>query len=501
MSFNQKIVLFLLLIFVGACFAQKVDLTTVDLGRHIKNGEEVFKNPEVLRTNFYSYTKPTFKTINHHWLFGVFSWIVWSLGGFKLISLLFVLISVLTFLIFFLSAKKVSSFSNVFLLSIWFLPLILFRKEIRPEAISYLLTAIFIFALLKFSQKEITFKKLCFILIPLQLLWVNTHIFFALGLFLVGVFIVDSVFNKKFSSGVVRNLLFLLTVLILVSFINPAGITGFFEPLNIFKEYGYMVAENQSIFFMQKRFFNVLYLHFELSFILLAVGFLIWFFKERTNFKESIFYFLLFLFFGILGFKLNRFMAIGSLIFLFSGAYIAQKITVPKFVTSFLVSIFIMFCFMSAEFLPFPGKDFGFGVFPESEKSAKFFEDVGIKGPVFNNYDIGSYLIFYLFPKEKVFVDNRPEAYPLNFFKDVYVPMQEKEEVWDKVNDQYKFNVIYFYRHDMTPWAQPFLIKRVEDPKWVTVYVDDLTIIMVRNIEDNKEVIARYALPKSIFGR
>ena len=49
--------------------------------------------------------------------------------------------------------------------------------------------------------------------------------------------------------------------------------------------------------------------------------------------------------------------------------------------------------------------------------SAKFFQNEGLKGPVFNNFDVGSYLIFYLFPEERPFVDNRPEAYPVEFFK------------------------------------------------------------------------------------
>ena len=52
----------------------------------------------------------------------------------------------------------------------------------------------------------------------------------------------------------------------------------------------------------------------------------------------------------------------------------------------------------------------------------------------------------------------------------------------------------------MTPWAQPSLIKRLGDINWVPVYVDDFVLIMVKNNGENKNIIDKYELPKSIFG-
>jgi hypothetical protein len=53
-----------------------------------------------------------------------------------------------------------------------------------------------------------------------------------------------------------------------------------------------------------------------------------------------------------------------------------------------------------------------------------------LKGPIFNNFDIGSYLIFRLYNKSlpagrQVFVDGRPEAYPASFFQITYILMQQ----------------------------------------------------------------------------
>jgi hypothetical protein len=123
---------------------------------------------------------------------------------------------------------------------------------------------------------------------------------------------------------------------------------------------------------------------------------------------------------------------------------------------------------------------------------ANFIKENQISGPIFNNYDIGSYLIFYLFPKEKVFVDNRPEAYSNDFFQNQYIPMQENEEVFEKIDKEKNFNSIIFYRLDYTPWAQNFLIKMTTNKNYSLVYVDEYSIVFLKNNEKNKNIIDRY---------
>ena len=148
---------------------------------------------------------------------------------------------------------------------------------------------------------------------------------------------------------------------------------------------------------------------------------------------------------------------------------------------------------------PFYLSRFGFGLAPGVTGAADFFRRSRLSGPIFNNYDIGGYLIFYLYPKERVFVDNRPEAYPASFFREIYIAAQEKEKIWRQIEEQYRFNTIFFYRHDATPWAQPFLIRRLKDPDWVPVYVDSYSLILVRNNSQNQEVIKKFRLPQELF--
>ncbi len=149
-------------------------------------------------------------------------------------------------------------------------------------------------------------------------------------------------------------------------------------------------------------------------------------------------------------------------------------------------------------FVPRPA--LGLGLAPQATASATFFKVNGLQGPIFSNYDIGGYLIYYLAPQEKVFVDNRQEAFPPEFFRDVYVPMQEDNKVWQAKDVQYGFNAIFFYRHDLTPWGQNFLVERIKDPQWAPVYVDAFTIIYLKRNALNQPLIEQFELPRSMFG-
>ncbi len=140
-------------------------------------------------------------------------------------------------------------------------------------------------------------------------------------------------------------------------------------------------------------------------------------------------------------------------------------------------------------------RSFGIGLEKENSAAPTFLREQNIRGPYFNNYDIGGYLIFHLFPREKVFVDNRPEAYPTSFFQDEYIPMQTSEEAWREALAHYGFNAIVFSHTDATPWGQAFLRARMEDHEWARVFTDSRIIVFVRRTPEHEALIAQFALP------
>ncbi|MFH1582758.1 MAG: tetratricopeptide repeat protein [Candidatus Falkowbacteria bacterium] len=147
----------------------------------------------------------------------------------------------------------------------------------------------------------------------------------------------------------------------------------------------------------------------------------------------------------------------------------------------------------------FLNKNFGLGMNSASLDSIKFYRDNNLSGPIFNNYDLGSALIFWLYPFERVFVDNRPEAYSVDFFSQIYKPIQQDDTKWTELSGQYGINVIYFSHTDGTPWAQEFLAARLKDENWPLIYFDDYTVIMVKNNGSNKVLIEKYKIDDGKF--
>ncbi len=487
-------------IFISIHFTKKINLVTADLGRHIKNGETFVESKQIVKTNYYSYTQKDHFTVNHHWGSGVVFYLVYKYCGFQGLSILNIVLGFCAFLIFFIIALRKAQLPYVIIASFLTIPLIVSRTEIRPEMISFCLMGLFYFLLVKSQDTKFCYLKIIS-LCSFQIIWVNSHILFIAGPIIVGTFLLDNLINKKKDSS---KLVFLLFLLCALSLLNPFGVTGLLAPFNIFKEYGYAIAENQSAIFMLKRFPNdFLYPFFIIVFLIGAFSFYHLVSKReiRSYIKEIIFFsgwgFLSWMF--IRGFPIFAFFAIGIISRNFSILRPLKGKLFKSFVYITISIIFIIFiCIQNHRFNPFRG-NIGFGTIKQLDASIDFFKKNNLKGPIFNNYDIGGFLIYSLFPQEKVFVDNRPEAYTSEFLKDKYVLMQESENTWEEMVVKYNLNIIFFYRHDMTPWAQPFLIRRLQDSKWIPVFVDYVSIILVKSNDLNKKIIEKFKIPDKYF--
>jgi hypothetical protein len=472
-----------------------INLTAVDIGRHIKNGELVLSgNSAVLYKNYYSFTYPDYPFINHHWFFGVISYVIFHLSGFKGLSLFYIFLLALTFLLAFDTARRYSNSIFAIFLSVAALLMAASRPEIRPEGFSVFFTALYFWLLQGVLQRRLSISMVLMCIPIIQIIWVNTHIFFFLGPLLISLFywqmkLADE--GKERLSLLKR--LFLISVL--VNIINPSGIWGMLTPLNGFKKFGYELAENQNVFFMIHRFGgDIVYKYFLVPALIMIAGMVICLRREGVKSMPMV---ILGAFTTLAAFRAVRlFMPFGFLFIPLAAYYYAPYIKKSSVVFVLgaasavgLISLLI-WCKPA---LP------RIGLSPRVNLSAEFFKQIGLKGPIFSNYDIGGYLIYHLEGLDKVFVDNRQEAFPPDFFQKVYIPMQEDDVVWRQQEAKYGFNVIYFYRHDLTPWGQAFMIDRVQDPGWAPVFVDDYTIIFARRGSIDQGVIDRFELPKSMF--
>src|SRR5207237_900986 len=118
------------------------------------------------------------------------------------------------------------------------------RTGLRPEIFSYFFIALFLYLLL--DLEEHPQHQRIFWLIPVQILWVNLHIFSSIGIALVSVFLLEKLRNPNLN----RKLGLLLLGVIVATLINPYGprmFYVFYWAINANKDFPLSTMEEYSV--------------------------------------------------------------------------------------------------------------------------------------------------------------------------------------------------------------------------------------------------------------
>ncbi len=454
-----------------------------DLGRHIKLGEIITQTTNIPKDNLFSYTSTQFTFINSHWLFGV---LVFNLTKFVGLQL-FLWLKIALFLIslaltLFIIPKKF--YPLTLTIGFIFFHVLRERMDFRPEIFSFLFTSVTYWVLEKYIQKA---SKWIFVLPLIQLIWINTHIYFFIGLVLQSIYLLDTTFltlRSHTSSGKLKimSLVFLLSVLF--SIINPNGIKGFLYPLNVTSNYGYTIVENQTIFLLESINFhdrNFLFVKLAAFLIILSV---IWALVKKQYSVKNLLLPLMGLSLAILNVRSFPYLVFISLPATIENFGVTSN---KKFLTGliFLVGLILLgesLLYLNNNYYKYTDSPTRTGLsFQQSvQGSVNFLEKNNLPQPIFNNFDIGSYIIYKTYPQYKVFVDGRPEAYPKDFFSKTYIPVQSNYQQFDQLVQTLGIKTVIFSHTDQTPWAKTFLASIYTDPKWTMVYLDDFMVIYVK---------------------
>lgn len=214
----------------------------------------------------------------------MFSFIHW-LGGFLLLHLFSILLIIGTFLVLFKMARKEVGFSIAVLLSIFLIPLMVYRNEIRPEILSCFFSASFFSILWAYRGKNLSVKWL-WVLPVLEVVWVNLHIYFFLGPVIVGAFLLEKViFYLKDSREKLRVIFYTFGSVLLATLINPFGWNNLIYPFLIYNNRSYRVLEEQSVWFIEKLGINnPSFLFFKITLAILLISFVWIIVKKRKKF-------------------------------------------------------------------------------------------------------------------------------------------------------------------------------------------------------------------------
>lgn len=507
-KFYQALTFLALLALYASLQVQPIELPDGgDLPRLIKNGETLFATPDVLSKNLYSYTEPDHPFANHHWLSSVLLYFLARTVGFSGIVVFKVVMLLAAFTLLFITAmKKV----NFWLVAIFSLPTIIIladRTEARPEIFSYLFIAVFLYALTAFEKQPE--QKRVFWLIPAQILWTNVHLYFAIGPLLVAGFLIEKIYKQRrhlHGNPIVLKTALLLGGVLTACFINPFGMAGAIRSLklNLTHDFPILISEMDSV----AAWLKIVPLSDNLSLLIYLPTALILYISFIVAWQQKpIFYFLASVGSAVLGYTYVRAMPLFGLIFLPAvtvnlngafekvGTWLRIKLPLHENSLGQAAGLLFVSIFTLVMIVTFRGNEYanmGFGLAARSNDSAMFFKNEGLRGPIFNDTVTGSYLIYHLYPAERVFVDNRfGDAYSAPFFRDEYQAALNSEERWQEILQQYNFNVLFFSHYDVRHYASEFLTRRMRDPSWALIYGDYYNVILLKNSPENQAKIER----------
>src|SRR5215204_2290772 len=422
---TKHLIVYLGLILIFVLSAQPI--TDTDFWWHLRTGQYILETRSVPHTDIFSSIRFGGEWIAHEWLAEVAIYSIFKVVGFVGLIAVFSLIITAAFLIVYKRCLNRSAHSYIALgavilgavtsISTW---------GVRPHIFSILFASFFLFVLECFGRAE----KVVSIwwLIPLMVIWVNTHAGFFIGLGLIALTIIGRLFDQMLGINDGRMnwrdtgmLLILFLACSAVVPLNPSGFRLYTYPLETLTSPGMMrfIEEWRSPNFHEARFQGL---------ALLLIGTACSFALSRKRIRISD----LLMFAAIAWATLRS----GRNVWLFA------LVAVPMFaesVTSWLATYFPKFLFPSSERPTATGK-----VMPtlinatllllcvvlvvlavrragdhQPLSEVEYFPVAAVKvmqshqlpQPIFNEYDWGGYLIWKLYPSYRVYIDGRADVY------------------------------------------------------------------------------------------
>jgi hypothetical protein len=511
-----------------------------DLGRHLLLGRIIIENSCVPKTNFLTYTYPNFPFINHHWLSQVVLYLLHNRIGLNGLIIIKMVSMTATLGIAMFAVKTKRHQWLIWLTSIMSAIILAYRAHIRPELFSYLAIALF---LLIFERYRKGNKKIRWLLLPIILLWSNAHIYFIFGIGMLGAFAIENCLLKRDKKTIINEIKWLLA-LIMVSIINPNGIYGFLYPFRIFNNYGVNITENISPLALWQTVLNPMLLVLPTISLLAisAICYELWNLrkhrKEKTLLSIRLANIIIVIAAIIAAWTMARstpLLAICVLPLIAASAnqlpdfhiknpIINRSIPVCIYGLLTILSLFLMTIIINGKFYrifpsPIGPTPFGFDKNPQrwdtlSKLKSKINKHNCIKnrniksenyaqntqkdipnkyavvhtantGQVFSDYNIGSLVEYQLYP-QKGYVDNRPEAFPAEFWENEYYPALSLGAKWHEISRKREIELIIVSLYGVHP---SFIHELNARQQWSLIHLDENCAVWIRNTEKNKKII------------
>lgn len=488
-----------------------------DVWWQIRTGEFILENGYVPDTDVFSYTYAGDPWFNVKWGTEVIMALVTRWFGPESLMLMhwMVLLGII-FLIFksyqqlrsLLKVKEGPPGVGLFIGLLFFLLAMAYRINARPEMMSHLMTAVYLFLFLHFYNKP---GNQIFLLIPLQLTWANLHEAFGVGPVLILIFIASLWYRhwfvgKKILYSVKQiRLATVAGVLAIISVaIHPMGTAMWLQPFDIFGQLGDNKFTTELWSFKQSEFWN-LAAYVSLSIILFIAYRLLR--KEGGKYRwQSIplFYLLILLAFIYLAASANRnlpfvLIAITPILALEIELWLGNS--KPLKIAYFTAGILFYFFVASGRFYTnfYPVEKYGLQVDIQSTPvgAAEFIQQNSLSGNAYVDYFSSSYFLWALQPEYKSYLDLRD----LDVFESQFItnnllnytrpttPTKSGLPLFRFMEDLDHFTYVVMENNDKFINFHRYM-NGLED--YVLAYADPLTSVYVKINDQNAKIIDRY---------
>jgi hypothetical protein len=468
-------------------FMASREIVDPDSWWHLRTGQYIVETRSIPRQDVFSYTLPEQPWITHEWLTEALIFGIYSISGQEGLILAFAAIITGTFALLYLQCPGrpyLAAFA-VILAAItsaitW---------GVRPQMLSLLMCAVFLYVLYAFRAGR---RKYIWLMPPLMAVWANLHGSFLLGLVLASVYIVGATISNLFAYedeqqmawSDIRRLLIATLLTALAALVNPNGIQLLVYPLGTL---GSPAMQAYIMEWFSPDFHQIQFQPLALFILLIVVA------LGLSRRSPSATEFLFLVGFGYASLRSARHIPYFALVA--TPILVAQLLhgwQRSRWSARFAVgtagrsTTYLLLNWLLLALVVFGGA-VKVGVTlrgnEEAQKEAfpvdavDFIEEQGITGNMYNLYHWGGYLIWRLYPDQKVFIDGRADVYG-EVLIDQYLQVYQLREGWEEPLDAYGVKLVIIDKGSSLSTVLN------ATPEWEQRYADEKAAIFVREEEE-----------------
>ena len=442
---------------------------------HLRNGIDIVETGEIRTEDPFTWTRQGAYWIQHEWLAEValaLTWINIGESGPVFLKALFIGLSV--FFAFKASIKNGANPSTTFFFGSLWLILAQPRWIVRPHFFSIFFFCLYLY-ILSFNFKKPW--KLTFILLPLQILWVNVHAGFVMGIFLASVPAMNLLLSKEYKKFL--NWLIPPVILLLASGIHPNG----FRTLEYLPSFLAQPLFKESI----REWWSPFYPNYApdkaisrtaLLLIMLTLGTILAFIKSNKELhKGKLMALLMLITATVFAARNGELLAPAMLAWVPGMLYL--KIPKKYSYSIALILVIVPFIYGVPREIGPPkqlGANVDWSVYPVEladllERHPHLLE----QSRLFNTNEISGYLEYRFGEKLPMFVDGRCLLFPEAFHWDMLILTNAPSEDFRKTQfdlfNKYAFNLLIY--NTQAPFSSVHMAAIL--PDWVPIHINNLT--------------------------